>query len=269
MSELKSRHAFGSEANIEAALAAGAIDAYDILFLNEGKIGWIDKDGKPIILEPKQQIIPVSSFPETGENGVVYIYDNRLYLWDGTQFISPIPNNDIHTNELINSAIEEFRDQNVMVVNFTDKGDGMLAADKTMAEILEAHANKRTVYAFYSNMLLPLDSVGNNRPAFNKVVTGWYSNGSLALSVHVGIAMYDDEHIYCHKRPLLDNPTKLSQLTNDSGFQTAQDVTDAIDARVPTDEEILAELIEADLLPTVTTNDKILTDKNNRIILRY
>ena len=40
-------------------------------------------------------------------------------------------------------------------------------------------------------------------------------------------------------------------------------------ARVPTDEEILAELIEADLLPTITTNDKILTDKNNRIILRY
>lgn len=127
MSELKSRHAFGSEANIEAALAAGAIDAHDILFLNEGKIGWIDKDGQPIILEGKKQIVPVSSLPETGENGVVYIYDNQLYLWDGTQFVS----------------------------------------------------------------------------------------------------------------------------------------------LVPTDKEILTELIEADLLPTVTTNDKILTDKNNRIVLRY
>lgn len=82
MAELKSRHAFGSEANIEAALAAGAIDAHDILFLNEGKIGWIDKEGKPIILEGKKQIVPVSTFPNTGEEGVIYVYNNQLYLWD-------------------------------------------------------------------------------------------------------------------------------------------------------------------------------------------
>ena len=40
-------------------------------------------------------------------------------------------------------------------------------------------------------------------------------------------------------------------------------------ARVSTDNEILAELIEADLLSAVTTNNKILTDNNGRIILRY
>lgn len=48
---LRSKHAFGSEANVDSALASGAIDAYDILFLNEGKIGWIDKDGKKVIVE--------------------------------------------------------------------------------------------------------------------------------------------------------------------------------------------------------------------------
>ena len=37
----------------------------------------------------------------------------------------------------------------------------------------------------------------------------------------------------------------------------------------PTDNDILAELIEADLLAAVTTNNKILTDNNGRIILRY
>ena len=47
---LKSRHAFGSEKDIEKALSTGAIDAFDILFLEEGKIGWIDGDGEIVIV---------------------------------------------------------------------------------------------------------------------------------------------------------------------------------------------------------------------------
>ena len=47
---LKSRHAFGSEKDILKALESGAIDAYDILFLDEGKIGWIDSKGETIIV---------------------------------------------------------------------------------------------------------------------------------------------------------------------------------------------------------------------------
>lgn len=47
---LKSRHAFGSEKDIEKALQSGAVDAYDILFLDEGKIGWIDGEGNTIIV---------------------------------------------------------------------------------------------------------------------------------------------------------------------------------------------------------------------------
>lgn len=47
----KARHAFGSEAKIQEALAAGVIDAYDILFLDEKKVGWITKDGEVVIAE--------------------------------------------------------------------------------------------------------------------------------------------------------------------------------------------------------------------------
>lgn len=47
----KARHAFGSESKISEALAAGKIDAYDILFLDEKKVGWITKDGEVVIAE--------------------------------------------------------------------------------------------------------------------------------------------------------------------------------------------------------------------------
>lgn len=47
----RARHAFGSEENISDAIAAGKIDAYDILFLDEKKVGWITKDGEVVIAE--------------------------------------------------------------------------------------------------------------------------------------------------------------------------------------------------------------------------
>ena len=47
----KARHAFGSELKIAEALAAGKIDAYDILFLDEKKVGWINKSGEVVIAE--------------------------------------------------------------------------------------------------------------------------------------------------------------------------------------------------------------------------
>lgn len=44
----RARHAFGNSENLQKALNSGAIDAYDILFLDgdtEPKIGWVDKSG--------------------------------------------------------------------------------------------------------------------------------------------------------------------------------------------------------------------------------
>lgn len=89
MSNTKSKHAFGSEANIDSALQRGLIDAFDILFLDEGKIGWIDRSGGKVVLEDKEQVVLLESLPETGSSNIIYIYNNRIYLWDGTAFISP------------------------------------------------------------------------------------------------------------------------------------------------------------------------------------
>lgn len=56
MAELKSaKHAFGSKENIEAAKAAGTIDAYDVLHLSNGEMAWIDKDNNTVINTPRTQ----------------------------------------------------------------------------------------------------------------------------------------------------------------------------------------------------------------------
>lgn len=51
MAEMKARHAFGSEKDIQKALADGKINEYDILFLDEKKVGWITKDNEVVIAE--------------------------------------------------------------------------------------------------------------------------------------------------------------------------------------------------------------------------
>ena len=85
----QSKHAFGSEANIDTALAQGLIDAFDILLLNEGKIGWIDRDGNKVIVDNTKQILFVDELPETGEEKTMYVCNNKCYFWNGTEFVSP------------------------------------------------------------------------------------------------------------------------------------------------------------------------------------
>lgn len=51
---LRSKHAFGNTSGLQAALDAGKIDHYDILFMKDDNdkpvIGWIDRDGNPVIV---------------------------------------------------------------------------------------------------------------------------------------------------------------------------------------------------------------------------
>ena len=51
----KAKHAFGALENVDSAISAGKIDAYDILFVKdaEGKpyVGWVDKDGQKVIVD--------------------------------------------------------------------------------------------------------------------------------------------------------------------------------------------------------------------------
>jgi hypothetical protein len=82
----KARHAFGNSANLQSALNSGAIDAYDILFLDgdtEPKVGWVDKNGIIRLVEDKIQIARVEELPvANGDENVVYIYNNEGYIWD-------------------------------------------------------------------------------------------------------------------------------------------------------------------------------------------
>ena len=60
----KTKFGFGSSSNVEQALLDKKINARDILLLDEDtdnpKIGWVSKDGKPIILTDEKDIISVA-----------------------------------------------------------------------------------------------------------------------------------------------------------------------------------------------------------------
>lgn len=113
----RSRTAFGSEANIDSALSSGKIDAYDILFLDEKKIGWIDKNGQKVILENDKQVKVVSAIPETGVEDVLYIVVDGTnsesisvsgYIWNGEKFVQTFSSNSNGTvnEETVDSKIE-------------------------------------------------------------------------------------------------------------------------------------------------------------------
>lgn len=90
MSELKSKHAFGSEANVSNAIQRGLIDEYDIIFFNEGKLGWLDKDKNLTMLKIPQSVQTVTALPAKGEANTVYICGSMMYFWTGAGFKSII-----------------------------------------------------------------------------------------------------------------------------------------------------------------------------------
>ena len=61
----KAKHAFGALENIDAALAAGKIDSFDILFVKDenGKpyVGWIDKDGNKVVVDDSKELSALES----------------------------------------------------------------------------------------------------------------------------------------------------------------------------------------------------------------
>jgi hypothetical protein len=86
----KSRHAFGKSENLSVALDSGAVDAYDILFLDgdtDPKLGWVDASGAVRMLDTDcVVIVEGEDLPESGEIGKVYIYADEGYFWNGTEF---------------------------------------------------------------------------------------------------------------------------------------------------------------------------------------
>lgn len=109
--EKRSRVTFGAEERVPAALESGAIDAYDLVCLEDGKFGWIDKSGQFVKVKGEQQVITINdgeSLPETGVKNVIYIFNAIGYIWNGSQFIPLTQTVDVQeiTKEL-NKKVDE------------------------------------------------------------------------------------------------------------------------------------------------------------------
>lgn len=61
----KARHAFGALEQVDTAISAGKIDAYDILFVKDanGKpyVGWVDKEGRKVIVDDSTELAELES----------------------------------------------------------------------------------------------------------------------------------------------------------------------------------------------------------------
>ena len=136
----KAKHAYGSRANLAAAIEAEKVDAYDILFLNgEGEspaVGWIDKEGNPVIVGCEEQVIRVTELPTIdGKEDVVYIYNNEAYIWDGEKCTSICKPTDVSAlqsqvtelgteietkvdAETVQNMIEEYTESAIEVIEF-------------------------------------------------------------------------------------------------------------------------------------------------------
>lgn len=129
----KAKHAFGNSENINAALEAGTINNYDILFLDgatDPKIGWINNAGEVVLVENEQYVVTVDSdvLPATGEKGVIYIFNNEGYIWNGTQFVALAKSADLSALEqaiankvdeaTVDQKIEAAVDSSIEIVEF-------------------------------------------------------------------------------------------------------------------------------------------------------
>lgn len=104
---LRSKHAFGSSANVESVIASGLVDAYDILFLDgdtdHPKIGWVNKAGEVVMLKENNQVITVDELPEVGQAGIIYIHNGDALIYEESEFKSLC---NALTEEVINEKID-------------------------------------------------------------------------------------------------------------------------------------------------------------------
>lgn len=107
----KAKFAYGSLAGLSSALESGKVDAFDLLCLYDdgvARIGWVNKDGEPILVDvPNDDVLVVDELPETGKTGVIYIVGEIVYIWSGTQFIVISESTDISDVKERLTSLEE------------------------------------------------------------------------------------------------------------------------------------------------------------------
>lgn len=110
----QAKHAYGNSENLMKAVESGAVDAYDILFLDgdtDPKIGWVDKDGNVKIVKSGggSSIVRVDELPTSdGDINAIYVYNNECYIWDGTKCVPATSTVDTEeVEETIDARIDE------------------------------------------------------------------------------------------------------------------------------------------------------------------
>lgn len=135
----RAKHAFGKSSGIEAAIQAGKIDSFDILFLDgdtDPKVGWLDKNGNPVVVDTeKVVVVEGESLPETGVEGKIYIFGEDGYFWNGTEFVNLCKPTDVTSLETqvgelekeigqkvdaatVETMIKEYADSAIEVIEF-------------------------------------------------------------------------------------------------------------------------------------------------------
>ena len=113
----RAKHAFGSSQNLESAIQAKKIDAFDILFLDgntDPKVGWLDSNGNTVIVDTNKVIVVEDeSLPETGVEGKIYIFNEEGYFWNGTEFINLCKPTDVTALETQVTELETEMEQKV------------------------------------------------------------------------------------------------------------------------------------------------------------
>lgn len=87
-SEKRSRVTFGAEERIPTALESGTIDAYDLVCLDSGEFGWINKSGQFVKVKGEKQVVTITDeqLPASGSENVIYIFQGIGYVWTGEKF---------------------------------------------------------------------------------------------------------------------------------------------------------------------------------------
>ena len=128
--ELVSRQTFGSKDRIDAAKASGAIDEYDVMYLDNREIGWIDKDGNTVIATSRTQ-------EDISVNGVTGLgIDNNATIPAGTSF-------DDLVKMLVQKAIPaSYTKPTVSIANNSGQASGNVEAGTSITPKLKATFTK-------------------------------------------------------------------------------------------------------------------------------
>lgn len=112
---MKAKHAFGNLADVQAALDAGKIDAFDILFLDgdtEPKIGWVDKNGILRLVENETDLSGVEADISDLESQVATKVDTEEVEALESQIATKVD------AEAVQAMIEEYSESAIEVVEF-------------------------------------------------------------------------------------------------------------------------------------------------------